>query len=199
MVFILTGQIEIYLCLLCFIIIHELTHMIVGILLGLRPKVLQIMPFGISIMFETYELEKANLKKLIIASSGPIINIILAILIFCINRKCETAIYTNIIIAVFNLLPIYPLDGGRIIKLFLGMKYKNQELEEISMKISNITIITITALASIVVLLWQNIALVFIMVYLWMIMIKENKEHEINKKIHNMIEKEKKKLYTNNK
>lgn len=167
--------------------------------MGLKPKTLQIMPFGLSITFETYEEENANLKKIIIASSGPIVNIIIATLMFVINKNYLTIIYSNIIIAMFNLLPIYPLDGGRIIKLFLKKRYKKEKADEIIMKISNVTMIVITTLASIIVLLWQNIALVFGITYLWIVIIKENKIYELNKKIHNMIEKEEKKLYTNSK
>ena len=58
LIFILTKQIEIYMYLMLFAFIHELGHLLVGVLLGLKPKSLKIMPFGISIIFNTYEEEK---------------------------------------------------------------------------------------------------------------------------------------------
>jgi len=197
MVFILTGQIEIYAILMFFAFVHELSHMICGILLGLKPRTLQIMPFGLSVIFETYESRKMiNLKKIIIAISGPIINIIIAISTWIINKELTSIIYSNIIISLFNLLPIYPLDGGRIVKLILKTKYKYDKVEDITNKISKITIIAITCLSSILVLLWQNIGLVFVIAYLWLILIKENKRSQLHKKIYNTIEKNEKKLYT---
>jgi len=105
-------------------------------------------------------------------------------------------IYSNIIISLFNLLPIYPLDGGRILKKILKTKYKYDKVEDITNKISKITIIAITCLSSILVLLWQNIGLVFVIAYLWLILIKENKRSQLHKKIYNIIEKNEKKLYT---
>ena len=198
MVFILTGQIEIYAVLMFFAFIHELAHMASGILLGLKPKSLEIMPFGLSVIFETYESKKIiNLKKIIITSSGPIANIIIAIVTFTINKDLSNIIYSNIIIAFFNLLPIYPLDGGRILKLILKNKYKYDKVEDITNKISNVTIVIITCLSSVLVLLWQNIGLVFVIAYLWIIMIKENKRSQLHKKIYNEIAKRKEKLYTN--
>lgn len=197
MVFILTGQIETYAILMFFALIHELSHMVSGILLGLKPKTLEVMPFGLSLIFETYESRKmVNLKKIIIASSGPIVNMIIAIGTFAINRNLSNIIYSNIIIAFFNLLPIYPLDGGRILKLSLKNKYKYDKVEDITNKVSNATIIVITCLSSVLVLLWQNIGLVFVIAYLWLIMIKENKRSQLHKKIYNEIAKRKEKLYT---
>ena len=180
-----------------FALIHELSHMMSGVFLGLKPKTLQIMPFGLSIIFETYESRKMiNIKKIIIASSGPIVNIIIAIVVFIMNKNLSNIIYANIIIAIFNLLPIYPLDGGRILKLILKNKYKYDKVEEIINKVSNATIIIITCLSSVLVLLWQNIGLVFVIAYLWLILIKENKRSQLHKKIYNTIEKNEKKLYT---
>ena len=70
MVFILTGQIEIYAIIMFFALIHELFHMLSGILLGLKPKSLEIMPFGLSVVFEIYESKKdLNLKINMVSTS----------------------------------------------------------------------------------------------------------------------------------
>jgi hypothetical protein len=46
-----------YIDVICFF--HEMGHLLAGICLGLKPKKLDIMPFGITITFEEYE----NIKK----------------------------------------------------------------------------------------------------------------------------------------
>ena len=116
-----------------FAFIHELGHMLSGILLGFKPESLEIMPFGLSIGFkskvENYNKKIKNgtlltLKKIIIAASGPFTNLVFIIifLIFPISFvgiSRELIIYSNILIAIFNLIPIYPLDGGRIINEIL--------------------------------------------------------------------------------
>ena len=53
-IFILTHQIAIYSWLMMFAFIHEMGHIAAGIILGLKPKSLHIMPFGLTVMFEDY-------------------------------------------------------------------------------------------------------------------------------------------------
>ena len=99
-----------------------------GLLLGLKPKSLKIMPFGVSILFETYKTKKqTQTKKMFIAIAGPVVNIIIAIVGWLFEWQVEI-IYANILIAIFNLLPIYPLDGGRIINAILSMKLKQERV-----------------------------------------------------------------------
>lgn len=177
-----------------FAIFHELGHMLAGIILGFKPDTIEIMPFGLSIAFEgkvenynkkVGKATKLTLKKLLIALSGPLTNLFF-ILIFSIfpisffGIERQIIIYANILIGIFNLIPIYPLDGGRIAKCLLHIFCGKRESYNYTNKISFATVILLTVISSIAIIYLKNIAILIILSYLWYLVIRENKRY--NKK-----------------
>lgn len=197
--FYFTKQIQIYAMIMIFAIVHELGHLLAGILMGMKPEKIEIMPFGVSISFKinvkeyNKKIKKGNaleIKKIIVALAGPITNFI--IILITSNLKLDLIksmliIYTNFLIMIFNLLPIYPLDGGRILKGILHIILGKRKSEKYINNISKITVIVITAISSILILYIQNISIFLIDMYLWYLVIKEDlkykKREEIYKKI----------------
>lgn len=186
--FIITNQIKIYGILMWFALLHEIGHLIMGIILGFKPKSLSIKPVGLSISFKIkpkdieHKIKNGTaleFKKIFIGLAGPITNLIFAILYLYFDIKLfsiprEIAIYSNILIGLFNLLPIYPLDGGRIIKSLLHILMGYEKSEKCIKKISWITVIIITIISSIAILYIKNIALFIIIVYIWGLNLKTN-------------------------
>ena len=197
--FYFTKQIQIYAMIMIFAIIHELGHLLAGILMGMKPEKIEIMPFGVSISFKinvkeyNRKIKKGNIfeiKKIIVALAGPITNFI--IILITSNSKLNLIksmliIYTNFLIMLFNLLTIYPLDGGRILKGILHIVLGKRKSEKYINIISKTTVIVITVISSILILYVHNISIVLIDVYLWYLVLKENsiykKREEIYKKI----------------
>ena len=167
-------------------------HIFAGLLLKLKPKKLNIMPFGLAVTFESYGYRKLmETKKILIAFAGPLTNILISIITLFIHideSLKQTIIYSNILVAFFNLIPIYPLDGGRILKGFIKLKYKNNMVaDSVINKISNILAIALTAISSILILYLKNISIFLVIVYLWIIVIKENKRFDLKKKVNDII------------
>jgi stage IV sporulation protein FB len=200
-IFVLTRQIEIYGMLMLFAFLHELGHLLAGLLLGFKPKSLKINPLGLSISFwvksEDYNrrIFCGNIlavKKLLIASAGPIVNFVLVIFFSInnlefINIDKEILVYSNILIGLFNLIPIYPLDGGRILKNLLyiltGLKNTYMYINIVSY----ISIIILTFFSSIMIVYLENISVLFIIGYLWYLVIAENRAYKQRNRIYDVL------------
>ena len=198
-IFILTNQIKIYMLVMLFALIHELGHLLAGLLLKLKPEKIEIIPVGVSIAFGlktedfNHKIGKANLleiKKILIAIAGPLTNTI----IMWIALKLQiniiqkiTIIYVNILIIMFNLLPIYPLDGGRILRGILNICVGKRKSNKYMNGISMIVTACVTALALVAMWYSRNMAWVFITIYLWIIVIKECKINKQQQKIYEIL------------
>lgn len=185
-IFYLTRQIELYTFIMIFALIHELGHLFAGILLGMKPEKLELMPFGVAVAFKinhkeyNKKIKKGNIveiKKIIVAVAGPITNFIIIVMackFYVETEKNIIIIYTNFLIMIFNLLPIYPLDGGRILKGILHIILGKRKTEKYINVISKVTVISITAISSILILYIHNLSIFLIDMYLWYLQIKEN-------------------------
>lgn len=148
-----------------FSVIHEIGHIVTGLVFRMKPEKLEVMPFGLAISFYFNE---NKIKELFVTLAGPITSLVVAIL--CTNQEMA---YSNILILLFNLLPLYPLDGGRIIKTLLDMKLEVTHSEQLIDKISKITLIILTIISSIAVYYYKNIAIFLVCIFLWFLVIQE--------------------------
>ena len=187
-IFYFSGQLCTYLWILLFCFLHEMGHLIMGLILGFKPEKIEVMPLGFCMKLKENieEKERTRQQKILIALAGPIMNLLIIIMIIFLHISFigrDIAVYVNILIFAFNLLPIFPLDGGRILKEILKIFYKEKEAETMCNKISNYYMIFLTMAGSIAIYYFKNIAILFILTYLWLIVIEENKKISVKNKL----------------
>lgn len=199
--FYVTKQIEIYAIIMFFAILHEFGHLLAGLLLGMKPEKMEIMPYGVSISFkltpEDYnkKVRRGNqleLKKIVVALAGPVTNFIIILIIWQLKVNIFLGLimlYSNLLLILFNLLPIYPLDGGRVIKGILHIFLGKMKAEKYCNHISFITLMIVTFISSIAVYQAENIAIFLIVLVLWGIFIKEDRIYAKRNKIYNLVKK----------
>lgn len=101
------------------VFIHEASHIVAIHFCGGKIDRIEVRAFGIKV--NVPELKYMSYKReIIIAAMGPLVGIITASIVLLAADVCksDSLLYfagINIIISGINLLPVYPLDGGRII------------------------------------------------------------------------------------
>lgn len=203
--FLLTSQIEIYIILMLFAIIHEIGHLVAGLILKFKTKEISFTPVGLSISFnvnpEEYNcneknIRPLNIKKAIIAISGPLTNLIIstiAIIIAKFNTNFantyiyQLIVFSNFLIAMFNLIPIYPMDGGRFLNEVLKIALGNKKAYKITYMFSKTILIILTAISSIAILYLENIAILIIIAYLWYLEVLEIRKYNRRKNIEKIV------------
>ena len=113
------------------IIIHEMGHIIISKILSYKIDKVIIYPYGGFVKLNTRINTKIE-NDLLVAISGIIMQSIYFGIIFFLYRNG---------MLIFNLLPIYPLDGAKIVNLILSKYFSFNIANYISIVISLITVI----------------------------------------------------------
>lgn len=109
------------------VVFHELCHSLVARKYGLEMKGITLFVFGG--MAEMTEEPSGPKVEFLMAIAGPLSSIALAIILFALWLGLEVLLVTpvvtlvvrflwiiNVVLAVFNMIPAYPMDGGRVLR-----------------------------------------------------------------------------------
>ena len=127
--FAFTGKVFSFLVYTLVAVIHELGHFYASEKLGYKLNRIILMPYGALI---SGNLEDITYKdEAIISLAGPLVNVITALFFVAlwwffpsIYPYTDLAVFASVSIAVINLLPCHPLDGGRFLSATLSLFIK---------------------------------------------------------------------------
>lgn len=160
---------------LCAAAVHEGGHLVCMLIFGERPSRIFIAPFGFCI---TRFSNSSYRREMLIALAGPLANVFVAlamlILMLCGHVKgLLKPIAVNIALALFNFLPIEPLDCGRAVRCFLMCKMNAVKAEKTVFIIGIVFLIPLSALGFYVLIKSKyNITLLIASIYLSCMLLK---------------------------
>lgn len=118
-----------------FVLLHELGHSVVALHHGIAVRDITLYPLGG--IASLARMPRRPSTEFQIAIAGPLVNIALAgffalLRAFFPAPLLDPLVQVNLALALFNLLPAFPLDGGRIFRAFLGTRMSHAEATRIA-------------------------------------------------------------------
>jgi Zn-dependent protease len=118
------------------VILHELGHSLTARRFGVRVPRILLLPIGGMAEFD--RMPRKPSEELLITIAGPAVNFLLALLLlplvwhgffssdevpaYSLATLIDQLWLANLVMGLFNLLPVFPMDGGRIFRALLALK-----------------------------------------------------------------------------
>lgn len=124
--FAITGKVFLFLTFTLTALLHEYGHASTAEKLGYKMNKISLMPYGAVI---NGAIEGLSYKdEVLVALMGPLTNLAVCVFFVCFwwlipesYPYTETIVFSNLSVAAINLLPAWPLDGGRIFSAALSL------------------------------------------------------------------------------
>ena len=186
-----------------FVTVHELCHSLVALHFGIKVKRITLLPIGgVASMAGA---PKKPYQELLISIAGPASNLIVVILFyfpllallgkstlmypllvitgqakFGADFNVIAHIYwLNLVLAVFNMIPAFPMDGGRVLRALLSFKMGHKEATKIAVRFGHIFAILFGYLG----LVHGHIILLVIAVFIYMAASSEGMQVDVQESL----------------
>lgn len=159
LVFFMTGGIKwvaLLLGVFCFVTLHEICHSLVARSYGIEVREITLLPIGGIASMSS--MPEKPIQEFFISIAGPLFNlIVVAVFYFPLKQFLGTEVlfhrpysvatwpltlaylyWINLILAVFNLIPAFPMDGGRVLRSLLVPKMGYQKATKVAVNLGHI-------------------------------------------------------------
>ncbi|WP_077327219.1 site-2 protease family protein [Virgibacillus siamensis] len=124
----LTGTFVSLFIILAIVMVHELGHYVMAVYFRWRIRRIMIWIFG-GVMDTDEHGTRPLYEEILVTIAGPLQHVLIYLVLLLLAQGefiplslIDLALFYNTVILVFNLLPVWPLDGGKL--LFLLLSYK---------------------------------------------------------------------------
>jgi Zn-dependent protease/CBS domain-containing protein len=137
------------------VVLHELGHSLAARKFGIPTKDITLLPIGGVARLE--KMPEKPMEELVVAIAGPLVNVVLAFILYLfveipsaeeLTEEVVIAIgpqnflfnlfIVNIILAVFNMIPAFPMDGGRVLRALLSIKIPRHKATFIAARVGQV-------------------------------------------------------------
>ena len=127
------------------VVIHELAHSYVAMGFGVKINSILLLPIGGVSRME--EIPRVPRGEFLISIAGPLTNILIAMLVSVpilldvtgpLTGLAGEFLAVNLLLALFNLIPAFPMDGGRILRAILAERMGHMRATEIAASLGKI-------------------------------------------------------------
>ncbi len=159
------------------VVLHELGHALAARHYGIPTRDITLLPIGG--VARLARMPERPLQEFVVAAAGPAVNLVLACLgalglfvsaglqaslpVMLVAEFVEWFVIANLVLLLFNLVPAFPMDGGRILRALLAVRLPYLKATEIAVKVARVLAVGLGMYG-----LFNSPMLVLIAVFVWM-------------------------------
>ena len=119
------GSIGFLLALFLCVLLHEFGHALAARRYGIPTKDITLWPIGGVARLERMPTDPK--QELVVALAGPAVNVVIALFLLPLVAVSDVTFFerllsTNLFLVAFNMIPAFPMDGGRVLRAGLALK-----------------------------------------------------------------------------
>jgi Zn-dependent protease len=176
------------------VVLHEYGHALTARRFGIGTRHITLLPIGGVALLERMPADPR--EEIIVALAGPAVNVVIAAAVWLLLQATgrpgaifefglvqtnflQSVLFANILLAIFNMIPAFPMDGGRVLRAVLSMRMDKVRATRTAASVGQTLAIGFGILG-----LFGNPFLILIAVFIWIGAGAEANAAEVEARLH---------------